>query len=338
MDETRLEVLENIVSCDCPNKSEIVPFKGPSPADLVVVGDNPGLIEVDKQMPFTGPAGLLLRSHLEDAGFDLAAIGWMNVISCYTPDTPSTEAISACKDNFTAQLKMFSPKWVLLLGAVALKAIMPKLEITHARGAPFTHDDWASTIFFPTFHPGYGLRKKSGDRQMARDIATLRAITLEGDVTPFISTVCGRCGIEADCWDSNMLGWSQCGSPGCGFPEDVSRQRASIFSESDGLSCRKTGCSVPAERHPVSFRSGEAPDQMSWSALSGKHQKLMQGVWTGGTHGVGEDPLRKAMKVSRVELLADLERLQALGWVLSPEAGREGWVLSPRGRMAMEEL
>lgn len=339
MDENRLDVLDNLLSCSCPNQSDIVPFRGPNPAELVIVGDNPGLIEVEQKDLFVGPAGQMLRNHLTNVGFDLATIGWMNVISCYTADTPSKEAVAACKPNFKAQLEMFSPKWVLLLGAVALKAVHPFLEISKARGNPFKHEDYGDVVFFPTFHPAFGLRNKQGDRQISIDIATLREITKSDSLDPFLATTCGHCGIEASYWGSDLLGWGQCSNAECGFPSDLKAKRAETFMESDGLSCRKTGCSTPADRHPVSFASGQAPEQMSWSALSGHHQKLMQAVWTGGNRGVEEAALKKALRLkSSGELLGDLEKLHVLGWILPPEAERHGWVISPRGRMTMEMI
>ncbi len=339
MDEARLDVLENLLSCSCPNASEKVPFKGPSPADLVVVGDNPGLIEVEKDDLFVGPAGQMLRNHLTNVGFDLTTIGWMNVIGCYTADTPTKTAVAACSGNFESQLKMFNPKFVLLLGAVALKAVHPFLEISKARGAPFKHEKYGDTIFFPTFHPAFGLRNKRGDRQISIDIASLKEITRAESLDNYLATSCGHCGIEATYWGEDLLGWGQCSNPDCGFPSDLKAKRAETFIESDGLSCRKTGCSTPADRHPVSFASGKAPEQMSWDALSGHHQKLMQALWTGGNRGIDEPTLRKALRLkSAGELSGDLERLQVLGWALPPEASREGWVVSPRGRMAMEML
>jgi hypothetical protein len=78
---------------------------------------------------------------------------------------------------------------------------------------------------------------------------------------------------------------------------------------------------------------------MSWNALSGHHQKLMQALWTGGSKGVEETVLKKALRIKSIgELSGDLEKLQILGWALPPEGERHGWVLSPRGRMAMEVL
>ena len=55
----------------CPlyqNATQAVPGEGPSPARLMMVGEQPGDVEDREGLPFVGPAGRMLDRALEAAG------------------------------------------------------------------------------------------------------------------------------------------------------------------------------------------------------------------------------------------------------------------------------
>lgn len=346
MGKERLVVFEEIISCkSCPlsEASDPVPFCGPTPADIVIMGDNPGLVEQREGSLFAGPAGDLIKKHLREVGIDPTTVGMMNVISCFSSDTPTSSEVEACGSNRNSQFELFAPKWVILLGQVALRAIRPDLHISHSRGAPFLHEDYKGVTFFPIYHPAYALRQVSGDRQVRHDLEVFAKMRSEGHPikSTYMSDHCSMCGIDAIYWEESMVAWGRCARASCGLPESSKNRVAPILEETDHLPCRKTGCSSPATSHPLSFPTGTAPEQMSWAALSGEQQIIMQMIFTGGEAGISLEAMlsqRKKKKSGGGLLSADLDVLDALGWAIPPSDYRETWVLSPRGRKEMEKI
>ena len=62
------------------NGTSAVMGEGPQSASLMIVGEQPGDSEEAQGRPFVGPAGKLLRAHLEDAGIDERAAYVTNAV------------------------------------------------------------------------------------------------------------------------------------------------------------------------------------------------------------------------------------------------------------------
>ena len=99
---------------------------GPRPADVMIVGEAPGKLEDIKGLPFVGRSGEVLDEVLEEAGFSRDNVFITNAVACRPPDnrTPKKREIDACNKWLQYQISMVKPKFVLLLGNIALQAVL----------------------------------------------------------------------------------------------------------------------------------------------------------------------------------------------------------------------
>lgn len=188
MNPEALDVRDAILTCTrCPLSATTtpVPFSGPVPAGIVVVGEAPGAQEEEAGKPFVGPSGSKIRGVLMSLGFDLDQVAWVNVASCRPrvedgsdkgkDRAPSLTERDACKPNLLAQLRLFRPRWVILAGNVALQAFMPKWRVGSHHGRPFAMLEWdhEGPIGWPTFHPSAVLRNPAWNVHLREDLASL---------------------------------------------------------------------------------------------------------------------------------------------------------------------
>lgn len=227
---SRIEVRAQILSCTSCDLSERckapVPFDGPTPAVLAVVGEAPGKLEDDAGQPCVSPSGELLKESLAATGIDPDLVVYLNAVSCFPTDAdgkgraPNSDEIQACADNLRAQMDVSGANFFLLTGEVPLRALRPGLKIGKARGVPFlldaTRTDMGDRIALPTYHPSYILR--SGGRGgkphglMLEDMKYLQRL-MEVDPANIISLfpeTCIECGDWSERFDDDGIGW--CGA------------------------------------------------------------------------------------------------------------------------------
>lgn len=139
---------------------------GPLSAQLVLVGEAPGVEEELYQTPFVGPSGKLLTRVLKELGIDRSEVFIDNVVKCRPSAggqknrTPTDEEIEACKTYLEETLsKLTNKKVIVALGTIALKffAGVKNVSITTRRGREFFSEKYNCYIV-PTFHPSFVLR------------------------------------------------------------------------------------------------------------------------------------------------------------------------------------
>jgi len=145
---------------------------GPTPCDIMMIGEAPGFNELVEEKPFVGDAGRVLSNCLQGAGIARTDIYITNVVKCRPPEnrTPEPEEIAACLPYLVQEIKAVKPKVIVLLGATPLMAFLGKKGITKVRGQVFTSTDFNCQII-PTFHPSYVMRRA--------DDSTIRAKFIE---------------------------------------------------------------------------------------------------------------------------------------------------------------
>lgn len=175
-----------------------VPFSGPTPNFLAVVGEAPGRQEDKAGEPFIGPAGQMLRTALRDGGIEPDRVTFINTVSCFPDRTPTTHEIDMCSTNLLSQLQATNPAWVVLLGGVALNSQRPDLKITRARGKVLLPPRYRWKMFV-TFHPSFALRQAKAEQTFRNDLAVLAEMMDEGDEwVRYTSDSCVRCGVLPD--------------------------------------------------------------------------------------------------------------------------------------------
>lgn len=144
-----------------------VPFRGPTPAPVLIIGEAPGYTEDRQQQPFVGSSGTLLASTLHNAGLDISSCCITNVANCFpgVGIPPTRESVMACSRHLRNVIKLADPTWILALGAWATSMagapIKPALvKITKVHGRPFrsASGPMIGKLVFPTYHPAAALR------------------------------------------------------------------------------------------------------------------------------------------------------------------------------------
>lgn len=150
--------------CNLANhRQTTVHHRGSVDADVVFVGQSPGLSEDAAGMPFVGKSGKMHDDMLAEVGFtDKHLI--TNVVAC-TPtneadavrrDDPKREECIACSTRLWLLLRAVKPKIVIALGLVAADMFWQKPK----RYQRFRLYRSPSGIYFGmTRHPAYLLRK-----------------------------------------------------------------------------------------------------------------------------------------------------------------------------------
>lgn len=142
-------------------RNNVVFGEGPTNPEIMIIGEGPGETEDREGSPFVGKAGQLLTKIFESVDLKREDIYITNVVKCRPPGNrnPIPEEIEACRPFLNAQIETLKPKIIILLGAVACKAILKNFSsITKMRGELLFQDD---QYFIPMFHPSYLLRNAS---------------------------------------------------------------------------------------------------------------------------------------------------------------------------------
>ena len=149
--------------------------EGPRKAELMLVGETPGDREDRAGHVFVGPAGRELDAAFERAGIDRAEVYLTNAVKHFKFEergkrrihqTPKKSEVDACLPWLRAELRLVRPAVLVLLGAVAAKALLgSSFRLTRARGVPLDTDIAPHVV--ATIHPAAILRAPDGKARQA---------------------------------------------------------------------------------------------------------------------------------------------------------------------------
>lgn len=162
--------------CDgCPlrSKAKFVGFESPQQAQLAIIGESPGRMELLDRRPFVGESGRLLNNVLEQLDVSRLGIFIGNVVQCRCvglPDTKPTPPVTAqCGYITVNMMQKLGVKRVLTLGAFATEYFRGHAaSIMKERGNIF-QSRYGFEVY-PTFHPAAILRRPDGATEFFRDI------------------------------------------------------------------------------------------------------------------------------------------------------------------------
>src|SRR5579862_2647408 len=177
-------------ACDLyKNATQTVFGEGPTKAQVMFVGEQPGDQEDKMGHPFVGPAGRLLDEALVEAKIDRSEVYVTNVVKHFKWEAaqrgkrrihkkPRHSEIEACRPWLDAELKVVKPHVLVCLGASAAQALLgKKFRVTRDRGVP-VDSDLAVTVVATT-HPASILRApdpQQRDQQRAEFVRDLKTI------------------------------------------------------------------------------------------------------------------------------------------------------------------
>jgi DNA polymerase len=166
------------------SRTQVVFGVGDPEADLMFIGEAPGLHEDRQGEPFVGAAGQLLTRMLEQIGLRREQVYIANVLKCRPPGNrdPQPDEIEACTPWLVEQMSIIQPRVLVTLGNFATKYVLQTQRgITSMRGAVYP---WHGRKVIPTFHPAailHGGGEKSRQFQDLTDDFALIRKTLDGD-------------------------------------------------------------------------------------------------------------------------------------------------------------
>ena len=172
------------------NATQTVFGEGPSRAEVMLVGEQPGDAEDLAGHPFVGPAGKLLDRALADAGIDRKVVYVTNVVKHFKFEPrgkrrihakPNGAEIAACRPWLETEIGLIKPRVLVCLGATAAQALLGKtFKVSQQRGT-FVDSSLAPRVT-ATVHPSSILRApddESRRAEMERFVADLRRVAAE---------------------------------------------------------------------------------------------------------------------------------------------------------------
>lgn len=171
-----IDYIKNFENCDLKKNANTVIYSGNINSDLLIIGEAPGEEEDKQQVPFVGASGKLLKQMLMECNIDSENIYITNCVF-WRPlmnRKPTLDEIKICKPMVLKQIEIIKPKYILLLGSVALNMLFDDTYmITKIRGQILQYENYT---VLATFHPSYVLRMPKQKDLVLEDIRKLSSI------------------------------------------------------------------------------------------------------------------------------------------------------------------
>jgi len=176
--DTLLSLKKEVLVCKkCElwrTRNNVVFGAGDPKADLMFVGEAPGMDEDLQGRPFVGKAGKLLTKIIASIGFKRENVFIGNVLKCRPPGNrnPLPTEVLTCEEYLIRQVELIKPKVICALGKFAAHALLRSdVSITKLRGKFQLYN---GIKVMPTFHPAYLLRNPSGKRLVWEDMKKIK--------------------------------------------------------------------------------------------------------------------------------------------------------------------
>lgn len=144
-------------------RSQKMVFGAGNPAaEIMFIGEAPGVEEDETGEPFVGAAGQLLDKMIVAMGLQRDEVYIANIVK-YRPDMPegsrgnrkpTPEELARCRPHILRQISVIQPAVIVGLGATAMEGLLnqPRVSITRLRGQ---WENFEGIPLMPTFHPAY---------------------------------------------------------------------------------------------------------------------------------------------------------------------------------------
>ena len=160
-------------ACDLAQlRTRVVPGEGAEDADILFIGEAPGLNEDREGRPFVGAAGAFLDELLSSIGLSRNDVYIANVIKCRPQANrdPLPVEIRACKPWLDQQIELIRPKVIVTLGRYSLARYIGNESISRVHGKPRMVGD---VLCFPMYHPAAALHQGSLRKVIEEDMRRL---------------------------------------------------------------------------------------------------------------------------------------------------------------------
>jgi DNA polymerase len=188
------KIKDEVLSCQkCPlyeerAKSKFYPVigEGNHRAEIIFIGEAPGLNEAKTGRPFCGAAGKILDELLGSVDIKREDVYITNILKDRPPENrdPQPEEIKACAPYLEKQIGVIKPKIICPLGRYSMKFIMEKfgLEnqvegISKIHGKLFRSNNLFQGItIIPFYHPAVATYNSNMKKILKEDFKILKTI------------------------------------------------------------------------------------------------------------------------------------------------------------------
>lgn len=179
LDELR-EMVSNFKGCPLKLTATNTVFSDGNPnASIMIIGEAPGADEDREGKPFVGGAGQLLEKAMGAIGLDRTKVYITNMIPWRPPGNrpPTAQEIAQCLPFVERHIELIRPKILVLLGAVATKALLNDSEgIMKIRGQWKDYQTSGLDVSIramATYHPAFLMRSPSQKAFLWHDLLTI---------------------------------------------------------------------------------------------------------------------------------------------------------------------
>jgi DNA polymerase len=184
LDDSLARILDDVrrsrVCGACKEGMPIIFGAGPAPAQLMVIGEGPGIDDIQSEQPFQGQAGQLLARMLAAINVTRAECYICNVIKCIPPARRifKVEEIEDCRPFLLRQILVVNPRVIITFGALAAQTLLrSKKNISELRGRCYRlHLNGREIAVIPSFNPAYLLRVPEKKREAWEDLKLVREL------------------------------------------------------------------------------------------------------------------------------------------------------------------
>ncbi|HRZ29339.1 MAG TPA: uracil-DNA glycosylase [Candidatus Paceibacterota bacterium] len=167
------------------NGNEFYPVigEGNHEANIMFVGEAPGLQEAKTGRPFCGRAGKILSELLMSINIKREDVYIANLLKCRPPDNrdPLPNEIQICTHFVERQIEIIKPKVICPLGRYSMKFLMEKFGlgekvdgISKIHGQMFkSGTDFKEIVIIPFYHPAVVAYNPSMKKILLEDIKIL---------------------------------------------------------------------------------------------------------------------------------------------------------------------
>lgn len=167
-------------------RTQAVPGTGQCQSPMyLIIGEMPGVADDAAGKPFEGQAGTLLHAMLAGARLpDPDSAYLTNVLKCRPSGGRAAQAdeVAACLPHLRRQIDILQPRFILVLGRLAARALLgthESLEALRGREHHYALPDGATIPVWVTHHPASLLVRPAHKAQAWRDLAALARMARE---------------------------------------------------------------------------------------------------------------------------------------------------------------
>ncbi len=155
-----------------------VPGEGDENAQILFIGEGPGLNEDRLGRPFVGASGKFLDQMFASIGLKRSEVYIANVVKHRPPNNrdPLPAEISACSYFLDRQIALIKPKIIVTLGRHSMARYFPNSSISKIHGTYLKKD---GVVYFAMYHPAAALHQQNLRYEIEQDMLKLPSILNE---------------------------------------------------------------------------------------------------------------------------------------------------------------